>query len=242
MCLMSKKLNKQLHRNIILFAIAILVALVPGCSRDPVARRQRLLESGQRYFDKSEYSAASIEFRKAIQVDPKSAEAHYRLGLTYWRLQNWQEAYRSLRTSANLNPQYVDALLQLAAMETGMRKNEDARQDIQQILGIDPNNATAHLLLGQVSLQERNYETALQEFLRAKELAPGDPWALTQVGNAYVRLNHTAEATKSYEQAIAASGEFLIAYLNLADLYRRQGDPKSQVATLESAVQHNPKS
>src|SRR5262249_3816748 len=96
MCVMSKKLNKQLHRNIILSAIAMLVALVPGCPSDPVGRRQRLLESGQRYFDKSEYSAASIEFRKAIQVDPKSAEAHYRLGLTYWRLQNWQESYRSL--------------------------------------------------------------------------------------------------------------------------------------------------
>jgi tetratricopeptide (TPR) repeat protein len=238
---MSKMHMKQ-TRNTVLFVIATLAVLMIGCSRDPMVRRQRMLESGQRYFDKSEYSAASIEFRKAIQVDPKFAEAHYRLGLTYWRLQNWQEAYRALRTAANLNPQNVAPLLELAAMEAGMRKNEDARQDILQILGVEPNNAKAHLLLGQVSLQERNYETALKEFLRAQELAPNDPWALTQVGNANVLLNRLAEAAKSYEQAIAANSSFLVAYLDLADVYRRQGDSKSQLATLERAVQNNQKS
>jgi tetratricopeptide (TPR) repeat protein len=239
---MSKMQKKQLNRYIIPFVIATFVLLIVGCSRDPMVRRQKLLESGQRYFDKSEYSAASIEFRKAIQVDPKFAEAHYRLGLTYWRLHNWQEAYRSLRTAANLNPQNIASLLELAAMETGTRNNEDARQDIQQILVVDPNNAKAHLLLGQVAVQERKYEAALQEFLRAQQLAPNDPWALTQVGNANVLLKRPAEAAKSYEQAIAANSGFLVAYLDLADLYRRQGDAKSQVATLESAVQNNPKS
>ena len=34
-----------------------------------------MLESGQHYMQKSQYEAASIQFRRAVQLDPKFAEA-----------------------------------------------------------------------------------------------------------------------------------------------------------------------
>jgi Tfp pilus assembly protein PilF len=55
----------------------VLAALLTGCSRDPNVRKQKYLESGQRYFDKGQYREAEIQFENAIQVDSRFADAHY---------------------------------------------------------------------------------------------------------------------------------------------------------------------
>ncbi len=39
-----------------------LLGLLAGCSRDPNVRKQKYLESGQRYFDKGQYKEAAIQF------------------------------------------------------------------------------------------------------------------------------------------------------------------------------------
>jgi len=48
-----------------------LIVLLSGCSRDPNVRKQKYLESGERYFDQGEYSHAAIQFANALQVDPR---------------------------------------------------------------------------------------------------------------------------------------------------------------------------
>ena len=70
--------------------IGLLTAMWTGCSRDPEVRKQKDLESGERYFDKGQYREADIQFRNAIQVNDKFAEAHYRLGLTALKLEQWK--------------------------------------------------------------------------------------------------------------------------------------------------------
>ena len=60
-------------------AVCVLAALLTGCSRDPNVRKQKYLESGQRYFDKGQYREAEIQFENAIQVDSRFADAHYKL-------------------------------------------------------------------------------------------------------------------------------------------------------------------
>jgi len=60
-------------------AVCVLAALLTGCSRDPNVRKQKYLESGQRYFDKGQYREAAIQFENAIQVDSRFADAHYKL-------------------------------------------------------------------------------------------------------------------------------------------------------------------
>ena len=66
-------------------ALTVLL-LLAGCSRNPQVACRRYIASGQRYFDKGQYADASIQFRKALQVDPRSAEALYCLGRTELKL------------------------------------------------------------------------------------------------------------------------------------------------------------
>ena len=80
-------------------AVCVLAALLTGCSRDPNVRKQKYLESGQRYFDKGQYREAEIQFENAIQVDARFADAHYKLALAAMKLQQWPTAYQELSTT-----------------------------------------------------------------------------------------------------------------------------------------------
>src|SRR5580658_8301391 len=94
--------------SVIVFAIA---SLFTGCSHDPNVRKQKYLESGQRYFDKGQYREAEIQFENAIQVDSRFADAHYKLALAAMKLQQWPAAYQELLTTVQIQPDQYAAHL-----------------------------------------------------------------------------------------------------------------------------------
>jgi Tfp pilus assembly protein PilF len=55
--------------------IILLAALMLyGCSSDE-QRKQSHFTKGKQYFDKSEFKSAKIEFKNAVQIDPKFVQA-----------------------------------------------------------------------------------------------------------------------------------------------------------------------
>src|SRR5271165_1420839 len=83
--------------------MAILLVAATGCKGNPEKAKKKYLESGLSYMDKKQYDAAVIQFKKALQVDPNYADAHYQLGLTYMRQQRWKEAYLELMQTTHLD-------------------------------------------------------------------------------------------------------------------------------------------
>ena len=63
--------------------VGVLLVFLAGCSRNQNEKKQKYLESGQRYLDRGQYREAEIQFQNAIQVDSRFAEAHYKLSQLY---------------------------------------------------------------------------------------------------------------------------------------------------------------
>src|ERR1022692_1715980 len=63
--------------------VAVLLVGATGCKGNPEKAKKKYLASGLSYVDKKQYDTAVIQFKKALQADPKFAEAHYQLGLAY---------------------------------------------------------------------------------------------------------------------------------------------------------------
>ena len=59
--------------------VLLLVVMLGGCSLDPQKGKVKYLESGKRYLKAGKYQEASIQFRNAIKLDPRFAEAYYQL-------------------------------------------------------------------------------------------------------------------------------------------------------------------
>src|SRR5229473_1927499 len=71
------------YRAVLLLISA--AAILVGCSHDPNVRKQKYLESGNKYFERGQYREAAIEYQNAIQIDKLYADAHYHLALCYLR-------------------------------------------------------------------------------------------------------------------------------------------------------------
>src|SRR5579864_252446 len=75
-----------------------------GCARDPNVRKQKYLESGDRYFKENKFREAAIQYANAVQVDPRFAAAHYQLAETYLKLRDYTRAFQELSRTVELAP------------------------------------------------------------------------------------------------------------------------------------------
>ena len=99
----------------LLLILSMLVGVFAiGCSRDPNARKQRFLEEGNRSFDKGKYPEALIYYRSALQIDPRIADAHYKLAQCYLKQGSWAQAFQELNHTVDLQPDNWPAQLEIA--------------------------------------------------------------------------------------------------------------------------------
>src|SRR5580698_5478263 len=161
------------------FTVLICVPLFfIGCSRDPNVRKQKYLESGERYFAKAQFTAASIQFRNALQVDPQFAAAHYQLARTYLKVREWDNAFQELQRTIELEPQNFPARLDLANLLLAAAQLKPAQEQLDLLLTRQPDNADVdfgadvHLAEGNLLAAERQLPDAIKEIQRAISADP----------------------------------------------------------------------
>jgi tetratricopeptide (TPR) repeat protein len=98
-----------------------------GCSRDPNVRKLKFLEQGNRYFEKGKYPEANISYGRALQIDPRFAEAHYKLAECLLKQGSWAAAFRELSRTVDLQPDNWPAQLDLGRLLLAGSKYQDAK-------------------------------------------------------------------------------------------------------------------
>src|SRR5215813_7795277 len=134
----------------LLVLIGCMAALVTGCSRDPNVRKQKYVESGQRYYEEGKYREAIIQFRNATQVDGRFTEAHYALAQAYETVQDWQRAYAELFRTLELDPENYKAHLEIANLLNANGQVKEAQEHVDWLLQKQPNEAASHLAAANV--------------------------------------------------------------------------------------------
>jgi tetratricopeptide (TPR) repeat protein len=63
----------------------VLLAVIgaASCARNPEAAKRDHMARGDRYFQQEKYNEAIIEYRSAVQIDPRFGDARYKLGQAY---------------------------------------------------------------------------------------------------------------------------------------------------------------
>src|SRR5215467_10794609 len=54
-----------------------------GCKGDVQAKKASYMQRGEAYVANEKYAEAIIEFRNVIKLDPKDAQAYYKIALVY---------------------------------------------------------------------------------------------------------------------------------------------------------------
>src|ERR1700678_131759 len=162
------------NRYIVSILLAVLAVVLAGCSRNPDVAKKKYLESGMKYMDQQKYDSAAIQFKKALQIDPKYADAHYQLGLSDMKLEKRQEAFKEMSSAVELDPSNLKARLDLGGMylASGGHFYSNAEEQARFVVDHDPNNAEAYVLLGNVLLAQKHLDDAMSNFSKAIALNP----------------------------------------------------------------------
>src|SRR5260370_14911449 len=130
----------------LVLVLGSLAVFLTACSRDPNVRKQKYFESGQRYFAKSKYREAVIQFRNATEVDSTFAAAHYQLAQSYVKLQDWQHAYTELNRTIELQPNNYKAQAAMAKLLIATTQLKAAQEHTDLLLEKQPSDPATHLV------------------------------------------------------------------------------------------------
>jgi len=91
---------------------------------------------------------AEISTRKAIQLNPDNAKAHYNLGIILKDIGKLQDAEISTSKAIELNPDLAEAHYNLGIILGDLGKLNEAEKSYRRAIELNPNFADAHLHLG----------------------------------------------------------------------------------------------
>jgi tetratricopeptide (TPR) repeat protein len=185
-------------------ALLVSLALLSGCFRDPNVRKQKYLESGQRYSAEGKDREAAIQYSNALRIDKNFAEAHYALAQTYSHMGSFSLAYGELLRTVDLAPTNYKARIDLGNLLLAAGKIDEAAAQASAVMAVQPDNADLHALLARIASKRGQKDLALAEIRRALELAPNEAalhetLALLEAGDTSQGSAVEAELKKSVE-------------------------------------------
>jgi Tfp pilus assembly protein PilF len=224
--------------------IAIIAVLfLSGCA-NPAEKRARFVETGKRFLDKKDYARATLQFRNAIQVMPKDAEAHYELALAYLGLDATQQAVGELNKAAALDPKHLPTQLKLAelmAASDSKETVEEARKRVEGVLATTPDDAEALTTLALTNLRLGESQNAEQDLIKALQEAPTSLKSSMLLASIKLYQKDMAGAEQVMKDAVAKDPKSKDAAMALGQLYRiLHRDPEAE-AQFQRAIQIDPK-
>ena len=143
-----------------IFVFLLISGLASGCSSDPEERKISHYEKGMEYVNAGELHSAIIEFRNAVQIDPRFADARYQLGLAYLHTDQANNAVGELERAGSIDPENTDALIKAAEIYALGNRPRQSREIIDRIFEVDEDFPDAHALLAQIEMRENNVSKA----------------------------------------------------------------------------------
>jgi TolA-binding protein len=126
--------------------------------------------------DKGEADAATACFKKAIQLDPKSTDAHFSLGILLCDVKReYDEAIASFRKVIELDPKRAMAHCNLGIALFKKGQDDEAIASFRKAIELDPKLAEAHCNLGHALKSQGRFTEALAALKRGHELGSKRP-------------------------------------------------------------------
>ena len=155
----------------------------PGDADDAGDAAIQYYQLGARYYHRGSYELAKDRLKLALELDPKMANAHFTLALTYEQLQNDRLAEEHYREAVRVGPNNYDARNAYAVYLCRQEKYDEAVKQIDRALKIEEYDSRYVMLTnaGACMTRKPDYEKAEEYFRKALQLRPTYAEALVQM-------------------------------------------------------------
>jgi tetratricopeptide (TPR) repeat protein len=157
-------------------------------------------------------------YRRALAIDPRSAEAHNNLGNAFLELAQPTQAVACYRQARELLPDNAEILCNLANALRQLGQLQEALTCTERAIALDPQLSMAHNNLGLLLAGTGQREQAVASYRQALALQPGYVEALNNLGDVLRDLGKAREALPLYRQAIELDPQRADSHCNLGKL------------------------
>jgi len=164
---------------------------------------------------------------RAVDWEPKDADAWYNLARTKYTENKFEEAIHAFQQCLQLDPKNVKAEDNLGLSYYGLGRTDDARSAyevaIQWQSNVSQKDPGPFLDLGTLYLEQGHPKDALPYLLQAIQIEPEEPKGHEKLGKAYSMLDQLPEAQSELEKAVKLAPDTASLHYMLGQIYRKQG-------------------
>lgn len=183
---------------------------------------------------------AIAAFRRAVELDPASADYRFDLGELLRASGDLAGAERELRQAAKLDPSSPEILNTLGNLLAETGKLKDAADAYRQVVRLSPQHVMAHNNLG-VALQELGDAAGAEaEFRAALALDPEMALANNNLGEIVFRRGQLDSAQAMFRHTIRRQPDYGLAHYNLGLVLRAEGRPAEARQSFQQALKLMP--
>ena len=216
------------------------VALV-GCKGDPKATAQEHLAKGNQQLERKAYPEAIIEYRRAIQADPRLGHARLQLATAYAATGDGVNALREYVRAADLLPEDRDAQQKAGTFMLLAGQYQDAQGLAQRMLQRNPNDLTGHILLANALAGLKDTDGAVASFEKALALDPGRANTYSELGSIQMASGNREAAEKAFRKALELDPNSANAHVAFANFLWATGDMPQAEKEMRTALAIDPK-
>ena len=156
---------------------------------------------GDIYFYQNRISEAMEMYEKAYELNPKSPEINFNIGLIYDMRYDYPNAIRYYKRAVALREDYTKARINLGLVYTKLKKYESALEQFDYVIEKDEKN-----ILGVYNkaliLNKTDPEQAIVYWNRFIELAGNDPQHIYNVKKAFVHIKNCEEKLEEQKNEV----------------------------------------
>lgn len=203
-------------------------------------RKAVYLEKGEAFLEQKNYEKARVEFRNAIQIDPRDARAHERAGFAAERLGELREAVSQYQAAVDIDAKLIEARAALARLFVVGGVPDRAMEILEPGLAAAPGNGA--LLTARAAAKARLQDAAgaRADAEAAYQNAPSDPYTVSLLASLRKRDGESESALSVARAGVASLPSNVELRVVLADLLLADGQTKEGEAELRKAVELDP--
>jgi tetratricopeptide (TPR) repeat protein len=220
-------------------AFLLLAFMLPACSGGE-ARKAKFLEKGTALMAERNYEKARLEFRNALQIDPKDAQAQALAARAAEQLGEYGEAAGLYQAAIAGNKADTKSRASLARIFVFGGAPERAAKLVEEGLALAPNDPDLIAVRGAAKLQKGDKDGAFADAQAAIAIAPGNSNAAALVASLYAQRGQLPAAIGAVQTALAADPKSLELLIVLAQLQLANHEPALAQKSMDQLVALDP--
>jgi protein O-mannosyl-transferase len=177
-----------------------------------------LADAASARHDTNEFAEAVQTYGQALQLNPRSSDAHHNLALTWQAQGRASEALAEFEQAARLDPNRADTWTQMGFLYASQNRMPEAEKVFRELVRLQPNNAEAFGWLGNALAEQTKLADAIPFYLTALKLNPSNCSTEFNLGLTFSRLGRRDEATEHYRKALRINPNYIQAQAALRQL------------------------